>query len=489
MNSRAKKTIWWVAGAILVSALLMGWLQWRRGEDGQRAVGDLLAEMRAEGFKTELSEFSVTTDPATRARMAMLTFLHNPIGYGPHQESMDYLPVETNDAAMVVWKRAKLAADSEPVQWADLHAALDTNDGALDQACAIAMSGPIQFDVDLSLSSSWMDHLTALSHLSRALGSRVILQLHDNQPDAAWTNLVTMTRLATAWAPEPTPMYYLMRSQAARLAFQCTWQALQTDKWPDAQLAVLQQEWEGADFLTNLSETVACGRSKLFSDCELEAGLEPFGDLSWSHLIHRGAGDDPYDWRDLVDDFRLIRFRSTGVYEDELRILNNSRERATEIARASPFTTWAELRRLPIMTNRVLSRMMYRPLSRFAESMEAGDNAAVFAAADAEARRRVTVVAIAIERYRGKHGEYPKRLDLLAPEFLHPVPVDFIDGKPLRYRFTGDGHFVLYSIGLDGVDDGGKMLPPGAKILPTDKDGFCVAPTNVDVVWPRPAAE
>src|SRR5262249_52975358 len=52
-------------------------------------------------------------------------------------------------------------------------------------------------------------------------------------------------------------------------------------------------------------------------------------------------------------------------------------------------------------------------------------------------------------------GKYPARLDDLAPAYLKEVPLDFMDGKPLRYRTKEDGTFLLYSVGEDGKDDGG----------------------------------
>ena len=35
------------------------------------------------------------------------------------------------------------------------------------------------------------------------------------------------------------------------------------------------------------------------------------------------------------------------------------------------------------------------------------------------------------------------------------MPHDVIDGKPLRYRPTDGGGYILYSIGLNGHDDSG----------------------------------
>src|SRR5437879_13412182 len=60
-------------------------------------------------------------------------------------------------------------------------------------------------------------------------------------------------------------------------------------------------------------------------------------------------------------------------------------------------------------------------------------------AASAEAMRRLLVTAIALERHRALHGVSTKALPDLVPSLLKTVPVDIMDGQPLRYRLTDDG--------------------------------------------------
>jgi hypothetical protein len=76
--------------------------------------------------------------------------------------------------------------------------------------------------------------------------------------------------------------------------------------------------------------------------------------------------------------------------------------------------------------------------------------------------------AMALERYRLAHGDYPESLDALAPQFIEKVPHDVIGGGPLHYRRTSDpspqssdaasGQFVLYSVGWNERDDGGVVV-------------------------------
>jgi len=54
------------------------------------------------------------------------------------------------------------------------------------------------------------------------------------------------------------------------------------------------------------------------------------------------------------------------------------------------------------------------------------------AAAEAEAKRGLIVIPIAIERHRLKHGTHPENLRDLTPSVLANEPLDFIDGQPLQ---------------------------------------------------------
>jgi hypothetical protein len=63
-----------------------------------------------------------------------------------------------------------------------------------------------------------------------------------------------------------------------------------------------------------------------------------------------------------------------------------------------------------------------------------------------------------------------------------------MDGQPLRYRLTDDGHFLLYSVGLDGVDNGGQLRYPKRKNLFDDGRDYMGQPREPDLVWPLPAS-
>ncbi len=76
-----------------------------------------------------------------------------------------------------------------------------------------------------------------------------------------------------------------------------------------------------------------------------------------------------------------------------------------------------------------------------------------------EARREAALTALAVERYRLiHHGRMPEALTDLVSELLAGVPCDAFDGQPLRYHRLREG-YVLYSVGPDRIDHGGREKP------------------------------
>ncbi|MFO1461219.1 MAG: hypothetical protein U1G08_17680 [Verrucomicrobiota bacterium] len=87
---------------------------------------------------------------------------------------------------------------------------------------------------------------------------------------------------------------------------------------------------------------------------------------------------------------------------------------------------------------------------------------------------RLSEVACALERYRLQHHKYPETLEALSPTFLTAVPKDPCTAKAFQYRRTDPDHFVLYSLGPNGRDDGGTFN--------TDE-------SKADWVWPQPSPD
>lgn len=489
MKSDLKKVIWIILCGVVVLSIVTALLQSRRGKNMEQEVADIRQAMREQGFKTEFADFDVMTDPAMRTRAAALTVFENWLELGASGRELDFLPRVSDDTASIVWKQDALPIGHGVLQWSGLHAVLDTNRETLDAACSAAVSGPIRFDVDFGdWDSHLANHLLPLRYLSLNLSDRVMLELHDGSLDAAWTNLLSATRLATEWDPDPASVSHQIHSMLTEVAFQDGWQALQNRNWPDQRLAALQREWASANFFTNVPEVIALSRLEQVSHCRILSQRKAFLFFSFSRFAGKAIRHPAAAFSEFKDQVNIMRYHGNEALIDEKNLLLLFRDRELEVRHATQSPTWAEMRAQPGVTNLIAFHSICREMMDSVKSCQQFECMMCAFAARAEAQRRIIVTAIALERYRGKHGAYPATLDSLAPEFLKAVPVDFMDGQPLRYQLTNDSHFVLYSVGLDCVDDGGKLPLSGAPIIPTDDDESCVAPTNVDIVWPRPAA-
>ncbi len=71
-----------------------------------------------------------------------------------------------------------------------------------------------------------------------------------------------------------------------------------------------------------------------------------------------------------------------------------------------------------------------------------------------------TQVLLAVRAYTMTTGQYPGSLDDLVPRYLSEVPQDPFDDKPLRFSAQKK---VIYSVGADLVDSGGRGVQFGSR--------------------------
>ncbi len=70
-------------------------------------------------------------------------------------------------------------------------------------------------------------------------------------------------------------------------------------------------------------------------------------------------------------------------------------------------------------------------------------------------RLELAKLGFALASYRADHGTYPTKLADLVPDYVAEVPKDIFNGSELHYRLEGQG-YLLYSVGVNGRDDGAK---------------------------------
>ncbi len=511
MKIRPGKLLWkialvLVAAGILavVAGIIYALLLSRPDYAVQKAVADTRLALRQQGFKTDLADFDFSTPPELRAREAVLDATAPNRFTAPSLGHPNLMETVGNDSAIVVWKQNSLKNENpswpdnrSELTWDDFREAINTDRVQIDAACDAILSGPIRFNLNASAGNAMLlPHLARLKNLTQTLGDRMVLALHDGRQDAAWTNLMAETRLVTAWNVEPAEISQLLRFGDMDLVFNATWQALQTNGWPDDRLMQLQSEWESVDLFTNLPEGMAFNRASFVAQCQQER--QTLGSRTFSSGMFVSSF-----WRSPMAGWQELKYRAyqrqyyrRGTYEDEKNLLLFFRDRELELRNAIQAPTWMQMRQLPGVTGKIFFQSKYRPQLQSMMNLQSirlggqrDGSSFLGRAAEAEAERRIIITAIALELYREKNGSYPKILAELTPEFLKAPLPDFMDGQPLRYRLTEDGHFLLYSVGLDCVDNGG-IVPPRPVNGPFARpDSHATTPPQADLVWPLPASD
>lgn len=104
------------------------------------------------------------------------------------------------------------------------------------------------------------------------------------------------------------------------------------------------------------------------------------------------------------------------------------------------------------------------PISRDLDENLDGER---FSDVNSQAENALLLVALALRSYGLEHGAYPATLAILRPKYLKAMPDDpFALSGPLRYKCLGQ-KYVLYSVGPDGKDDGGRPIFDAWRQAPT----------------------
>lgn len=119
-----------------------------------------------------------------------------------------------------------------------------------------------------------------------------------------------------------------------------------------------------------------------------------------------------------------------------------------------------------------LTLMRYWPIALLMPALDHAAKAGEYAIAGRDGLQ----MAIALELYRRRHGQWPATLADLTPALIPAIPIDRFDGAPMRYALR-EGRPVLYSIGCNHRDDGGVLA---------DRFGDPVEDNNAARRWCEP---
>jgi hypothetical protein len=422
--------------------------------------------------------------------------------------SSNYLPLATAMASghsRVSWQQAVLPTEDAADVWPGLDAELNSKQESLSAARKAlespTLSFPIAYEQGLAV---LLPHLATVKKAELCLAFDSVANLHKGNVSESQADLLACVTLVRHLAKdEPLEISQLVRIASGNIAASATWEALQSPSWKEEQLFELQKAWDSFSFLDNLENTLAMERaygqqgfdaargsfSTVQAYSNLGAATTGQGSLDELTELGKGLVEDPVGgFKAIIDRYpRYWAWKGWWSYDEEL--------------------CWLEMHQLAIQAVReahkregmVISTMELRsklddlfkshPHAEKRFLLGLGDSSStnfLIKINSAETVRRLIVTDIALKRFQLKMQSYPNDLKQLVPQCIASVPIDPMDGKPLRYRLNPDGTFLLYSVGENGVDDNGDSSEILKSASPKPRR-FSIWYKRRDAVWPQPA--
>jgi hypothetical protein len=244
-------------------------------------------------------------------------------------------------------------------------------------------------------------------------------------------------------------------------------------------LSQLVRIGEGNVAIKMLERALAHGEPSERELRELDAYLAEEADFPHLLIAFRGERADRFEFMKRFQAGEVPEtVRAPGLLRKLLHpylVENQYRElqfmnQAVELAKSQDITgrpqAWETWKASVAPTNRI-DRIVGSFASILAPSLESASEA------DTRHKSRLACARtmIALERYRRRNHSWPDTLAPLVPEFLPVLPLDPWVGRPIRMSRVADG-LVIYSVGPNLVDDGGKNDPQlGIKMTAID-DGY-----------------
>ncbi len=327
---------------------------------------------------------------------------------------------------------------------ADVLVALSKFDSELRELKQASQRPHARFPLNYLEPQPWtilLPHLAPLKGISEVTLLRAVARLEAGKPGAGMEDIDLMFRLADSIKEEPFLISHLVRLAILGRATEPIREGLALHAWNDAALAELQSLLATIDLLAEYERVMAGKRA-----FEL-AGID--------YLSHASARAISAALRDTGGAAGLLSFVPRGWFcANEQRIAQWYEQgpiSAVDVAAHRVFPDRAEeaearIHRLSRTPYTVLAKLLLPAVSKVSMKSARG-----------QTLMDEGIIACALERYWLTNKEFPDGLDELVPRFLERVPHDVVTGKPLVYRRTSNGGYILYSVGWNQKDEGGKM--------------------------------
>ncbi len=483
---------------ILFLALFLEFERFR----GQRSLSSYRAELLARGEKLTPGELRVSVADAdngasqfNEAARALTNGWASPQRFPPR---MKMLP---SGRALVGYREDRWTEDKTVHGWEEVESDIRTNTAVLARIRAALEMPRLNHNLDYSRGMELhLPHLVFAKSFSQRLGTACQLAIRQGNDSEARESLIAQVKLSRVMEEDGLIISELVRVALTKIARASLWEALQSEVLTTNDLLEIQHAWTNLAFAANMSRSLEGER--IYSDVSYDglresqerttAAFDLYAELE--KMFHGFA--DPPRWPSELESIpygvEAADFLKRQVYTRVWRF-------AWSYHNQTQFMM--EMQRLTDITRRGVLGKSYAALRGDVETLEKETERSGFydrlrfplrnplftlsslvrKGMEAETERSLVLCAIALKRYALHYGGLPDTLDSLVPQFIPAVPTDYMDGKPIRYRLRDGGDFRLFSVGADGVDDGGDGS------LSASQSGISNLGDRKDLVWPSVA--
>ena len=377
----------------------------------------------------------------------------------------------------------KLNAESRAQAAPAVLEALKTNE-ALFAELRLASQRPYsRYPIDYNTDPLWalqLPHISKVRGVCDRLRLKACAELAVGQSEQALADLRLAFYLGDSGKSDACLISSLVRFACLQLAVQPIWEGLAEYRWSDAQLQELENRLLQYHLIADMKYSFDVERTFGVSTIEFfrHNGLGYLKDLGDHSSMPATRGQTlskligwvatPRGWY-YLEELNYCRGFEAGIasgvdYAHDRVLPAQVKANALDLERTIKPGGLGGTPVGIVLRHRLMSGLLLPALNKVLSKAAAAQTVANQAA-----------LACALERYRLANKQFPEKLDSLAPQFISALPVDVLTGEPYKYRLADDGHFVLYSIGWDEKDDGGRA---GKKLF-DEKEG--------DWVWEYPA--
>ena len=355
-------------------------------------------------------------------------------------------PRETNDLIHLPIPPAGM-----PTAQAVLYA-FEGRRAVLDQVTEATRRPRAQYDLRYADGpNALLPHLAIHKSMAGKLRTRSAARVATGDTAGAAEDIDTILRLAELTGEDPTLIGYLVRVAIQSIAFSAFWDGTSQHAWSDAQLAAFQRRFEGLKQQDSLVK--AFRGERLFGKTTFELMREGRLDPDTLGAMESDESGNSFGWG-LVP--RAWLLQNQAYHSKVLDQVVGALQRCNpERGIAAKGSIWETERVEQTVFNTAGRR--FHPYRIFTHLLLPG-LAKVHAKADRSlTTSRLAITVAGLERHRLATGTYPKSLGDLVPKWVPAVPLDPMDGQPLRYRLNADGSFTVYGVGPNHADDNGAF--------------------------------